>query len=63
MQKTAPGILQKQKVKKQRGKTTTENEEEPGGKEALKENNRPKKSKQGKQLKELEEEKQITRVI
>ncbi len=43
-------------VKKQRDKTKTENEEEPGGKEAVKEENLPEKSKQGKQLEELEEE-------
>ena len=45
-------------VKKQRDKTTTENEEEPGGKEALEEENLPEKSKEGKQLEELEEENQ-----
>jgi len=45
-------------VKKQRDKTKTENEEEPGGKEAVKEENLPEKSKQGKQLEELEEENQ-----
>ncbi len=49
-------------IKKQRDKTTTDNEEEPGGKNAVEEDNLPEKSKQGKQLKELEEEKQLTRV-
>ena len=49
-------------VKTQKDNTTTENKEEPGGKEELKEENLPKKSKQGKQFEELEKEKQLTRV-
>ncbi len=49
-------------VKTQKDNTATENKEEPGGKEKLKEENLPKKSEQGKQFEELEEEKQLTRV-